>query len=329
MVSTQLLSEAGIDYDILGYTSSIYGNRYEQKSVTDLAKVILDKDEGQLKRLAVFDDFLDSPIIELEGDTLHVHTLAAGETPSSVFQSLVYAITYGYSRFSLGHEKSGNFPNMHWNKEAGQPINHEWGKSIEAQKLINTYINEFLVPDFAYYSPLMPLSDPAIVSFLKLSKWSIVKSTSSCNVEKPWCKRCPKCVYVWLLYLAFLDEEKVKSDIFDNEDLFLIEENKTHLKMLAGLTDHTPFECVGQPNEVKLALAICKAKDIHPRIISSYIPGMSQEQALLLVDDLMRVDENYINNANQLPETLKTELLVVSEQHFARERQRLRRLIIA
>jgi len=56
----------------------------------------------------------------------------------------------------------------------------------------------------------------------------IVPLTHSCNIEKPWCKKCPKCLYVWMNFIAYLDEELIdqmfEKNLYDeetNEKIFL------------------------------------------------------------------------------------------------------------
>ncbi|MDQ5972411.1 MAG: hypothetical protein QG553_570 [Patescibacteria group bacterium] len=301
LVSTHLLSKVGLVHDILEYSSSIYGNRAEQSDVKALAKVA--STEAYINELVVFDDFLDSPIIEYDGQEYKIHTLAAAETPASLFEAIPLAIYSGYSSLALGHEKSSNYPNLNWLAEESAPINHQWGKSLEAQMLLASYLDEHLLRGLDYYSTLMPLSDPAIFTVLESLSWDLVKKAHSCNVSKPWCRRCAKCVYVWLFYLAFLDAEKVRDEVFGGENLFDVEENHDILRMLAGKDVQTPFECVGQPGETLLALALCIKKGFDKPIVKELLEGHDIQDFIDTATSQLDIDITFLRKCN-LPELL-------------------------
>ncbi|CAN5703611.1 hypothetical protein BH11MYX2_BH11MYX2_23230 [soil metagenome] len=78
--------------------------------------------------------------------------------------------------------------------------------------------------------------------------------THSCNVSKPWCGRCAKCVYVWLQMSAHLPPAIVLETF--GCDLGELSANDRWLRELLGLAEHSPFECVGSPAEARLALAL-------------------------------------------------------------------------
>ncbi|HEY4964609.1 MAG TPA: hypothetical protein VIH90_08025 [Candidatus Saccharimonadales bacterium] len=300
-VSTRILKDAGIPHDILEYSSSIYGNRVEQSDVKPVAQ--LASEDSFINEMVVFDDFLDSPIIDYDGQEYKIHTLAAAETPASIFECLPLALYSGYNSLALGHEKSANYPNLKWELEEGAPINHQWGKSLEAQKLMSHYIKNPLSNDVHYYSTLVPLSDPAIFAIFATLPWDLIKKAHSCNVTKPWCRRCAKCVYVWLFYLAFLDDDKVTNEIFGGEVLFDIEENKNILRMLAGHDIQTPFECVGQPPETLLALAICQKKGYKQGIINELLHNYSQSKMIHTTKTQLCVNKSFLKDC-ELPNAL-------------------------
>jgi hypothetical protein len=297
-VSSSLLQGAGIPFDVLEYSSSKYGNRAEQSDVEELAHE--SSPHSHINELAVYDDFLDSPILEYDGREYKIHTLAAAETPASVFESLPIVLQSGYQALALGHEKSANYPNLIWKQEDDNPINHQWGKSLEAQKRIAEYIKEHLISDVQYYSTLMPLSDPAIFTIFSTLPWESIVDAHSCNVTKPWCRRCAKCVYVWLFYLAFLDEGEVTAKIFNNETLFDIEDNHNILRMLVGLYSQTPFECVGQPPESKLAIALCYQKGFRQPIVKEIMENMDLVELENTINTQFTIDEAFLNQC-ELP----------------------------
>lgn len=301
LVSAALLQNSDIQHDILAYSSSIYGNRAEQADIKELAKSA--SPESFINEIVVFDDFIDSPIVEYDGQEYKIHSLAAAETPASIFESIPLAIYSGYSSLALGHEKSSNYPNLKWSEEDKNPINHQWGKSLEAQQQISEYISNNLVSSIKYYSTIMPLRDPAIMTIFSSLQWELSSKAHSCNVSKPWCRRCAKCVYVWLFYLAFLDEKKVTKEIFGGEVLFDIEENKNILRMLAGKDVQTPFECVGQPAETMLALAMCEAKGYQQEIVRELLEDYPVSKLVRTAEQQLTLSESFLAKC-ELPEKL-------------------------
>ncbi len=298
-VSSSVLQNAGIPFDILEYSNSIYGNRAEQSDVEILAQESSPK--SRINEIAVYDDFLDSPILEYDGKEYKIHSLTAAETPASVFECIPILLQSGYRALVLGHEKSANFPNLIWKKENNTPINHQWGKSLEAQKMIASYIRENLVSNVQYFSTLMPLSDPAIFTIFSTLSWELIAKAHSCNITKPWCRRCAKCVYVWLFYLAFLDEGKVTNEIFNDENLFDIEENHNILRMLVGLDSQTPFECVGQPPESRLAIALCYQKGFRQPIINEIMNSIDFVELENTVNTQFTIDTAFLDECELPP----------------------------
>jgi hypothetical protein len=82
--------------------------------------------------------------------------------------------------------------------------------------------------------------------------------THSCNVRKPWCGECAKCAYVWLQFAAHLPPEIVARTFGDN--FGERDANAHHFRELLGLTEHTPFECVGSADEARLAVALARER---------------------------------------------------------------------
>ena len=219
------------------------------------------------RRLWIFDDFLDSPVLAL-GSGGGSKTLTAAETPSSIFVAIPFALQHGYKYFSLGHERSADTGQKSCEK-TGEDINHQWGKSLEAEVLISDYVKEHLVSNLTYFSILKPIYDVLIFNLLR-EDLDAVRDTHSCNEAKPWCKKCPKCAYVWLNYMAWLPEEVV-DEIFEGTNLFDIEENQETFMQLVGVTDQLPFECIGQADESRLAFEMCHKKDLKGKAMDSYL----------------------------------------------------------
>jgi len=256
LVTMRLLERAAIPFASFAYSSSIYGPARAQHRLID---GLLDLGQPERRhRQIVLDDFFDAPVLDLVGAQAGVHTLTAAETPSSIFASLPILLQHGYSHIVLGHEASANRGNLTW-AATGEEVNHQWGKSRAAERLLHAYVQKELVSDLGIFSLLMPIFDVVIFELLRKDEASLA-ATHSCNVQKPWCRRCPKCAYVWLSYRAHLSREPVEA-MFP-EDLLEAPGNQGFFADLLGLGAHTPFECVGQIEESRLALALCGARGL-------------------------------------------------------------------
>ncbi|HEY5949477.1 MAG TPA: hypothetical protein VIV40_28480, partial [Kofleriaceae bacterium] len=204
------------------------------------------------ERQWIVDDFLDSPVVRLRPD-LGVQSLLAAETPASVFAALPIALARGYRGLVVAHEASANAANLDWD---GEPVNHQWGKSWEAERLLDRYVRDHLVSNVRYFSVLAPVHDEVIFELLTRDA-DLAPLTHSCNVRKPWCGECAKCAYVWLQFAAHLPAERV-AETFGRDNLGERAVNQLHFRQLLGLAEHTPFECVGSAPEARLALALAR-----------------------------------------------------------------------
>ncbi|MEM1413907.1 MAG: hypothetical protein AAGH15_03360 [Myxococcota bacterium] len=263
LVSMRLLETAGTPHASLAYSHSIYGRAEPQHALID---GLLDLGPARRRhRMSVQDDFLDAPVVAL-ADELGVRELLAAETPASMFAALPILLQHGYAQMVLGHEHSANVGNLVWDA-TGEDVNHQWGKSLEAERLLDGYLREVLLPDARYFSILQPTHDVLIFQLLAADDLG-VERTHSCNVAKPWCERCPKCAYVWLNYMAHLDLERVRPLFRTN--LLDAEANQLAYRQMLGLEEHTPFECIGQIDEVKLAFELCRRKGLRGRAMDVY-----------------------------------------------------------
>jgi len=193
LVAIKLLERAELLFDSFTYSSSCYGLAKPQH---DLLGMLLKQGTPRaVRRQWIFDDFLDSPVLQLYKDT-PTQNLTAAETPSSVFAALPYALQHGYTHLSLGHERSADTGQVFWEK-TGEDVNHQWGKSLEAETMLNSYVRKHLVSNLSYFSILKAIYDVLIFNLVRADV-ELLKYAHSCNIEKPWCKKCPKCAYVWL-----------------------------------------------------------------------------------------------------------------------------------
>lgn len=171
-------------------------------------------------------------------------------------------------------------------------MNHQWGKSYEAERMLDEYVRGELVSDVGVFSVLMPIHDVVIFELLR-REVDALGATHSCNVRKPWCRRCPKCAYVWLGFRAHLPREPVEA-VFE-EDLLEVEANAGYFQEMMGLGEHTPFECIGQVEESRLALALCEARGLlgpRGKALARRLPPLEMGPVL---EGLLKVDTGQSN----------------------------------
>ncbi|MGB1250203.1 MAG: hypothetical protein ACPG8W_06175 [Candidatus Promineifilaceae bacterium] len=263
LVSMKLLERIEQPYANVVYSHSIYGTSQFQHDLID--GLIAHSANETRHQITVFDSFVDSPVLQLNPE-YDVDTLKAAETPSTTFAALPIMLQHGYRYMVRGHEHSANVGNLIWDA-TGEDVNHQWGKSLEAEQLINDYLQQELIANLHYFSILQPIYDLLIFNLLRRDL-DAVANTHSCNYGKPWCCKCAKCAYVWLNYMAYLPPENVNA-IF-NRNLFDMEENQLWYYQMLGLGEHTPFDCIGQIDESRLAFELCRRKGLTGRAMTMY-----------------------------------------------------------
>lgn len=160
------------------------------------------------------------------------------------------------------------------------------GKSLEAEQILDNFIQDHLLSNFKYFSILQPIYDFRI--FQNLSKYpEVIPKIHSCNIQKPWCKKCPKCAYVWLGLMAFCQPEQVdaifQSNLFNDEDL-----QPTFREML-GLSTHTPFECIGEIGESRLLMKKCFEKGLSGKAVEMFSQEILSDTSI----DWQNIEQKY------------------------------------
>jgi hypothetical protein len=286
LVATKLLERAGLPFATLGYSHSIYGDAAHQHAL--LERIAAKTARVRAERQWIVDDFLDSPVIRLRPD-LGATSLLAAETPASVFAALPLALARGYRGLVVAHEKSANVGNLVWDA-TGEEVNHQWGKGWEAERLLDDYVRGELLADVRYFSVLQPVHDEVIFELLARDA-ELAPLTHSCNLAKPWCGRCAKCAYVWLQMSAHLPGAVVDATFGD--DLGERADNARWFRELLGLAEHSPFECVGSPQEARLALAlVAKKRALGPRL-AAYAAEVGPIDVAAIARSVVGVDDRH------------------------------------
>jgi len=195
--------------------------------------------------------------------------MLAAETVSSYWTALPIALQHNYTQVALGITRSTDEHNLVW-PQTGEKINYLWGMSTTAEKLLHDYIQQQLVSNLRFFHLLRPVYDLVIFNLLPQNE-AAVPATHSCAQQKPWCGRCPKCLYVWMHLVAYLDEATVAS-MFDH-NLFDRPENAVFLRKMLGLEGFKPADCVGTVSETQAAYLLCRAKGITGQAVEDIDPG--------------------------------------------------------
>ncbi|MBI5415150.1 endonuclease domain-containing protein [Candidatus Peregrinibacteria bacterium] len=193
-----------------------------------------------------------------------------GHVPITAYISfllLTTSVLYGYKNSVLSLERSANYGNLTFHE---LEINHQYSKSKEFEENFMEYVRNFLSPDLRIYSLLRPYYEIKIAKMfaeIVQKKPEYLKVFTSCNrnfsiqkkeSSKLWCGECPKCAFTFLILAPFLPK-KIMIETF-GKNLFADEKLLPTFRELLGISDHKPFECVGIPEESKLAFVLIQEK---------------------------------------------------------------------
>lgn len=204
---------------------------------------------GYKDKLLYVERTLDSRMLEL-----NKRGFLNGHTPFSAmvaFSSVLTAVLNQKKYICLSNESSANESTV-----ANASINHQYSKSFEFEKDFHEYCEEYLTCDVQYFSLLRPLSELQIAKIFSTLKeyHSVFKSCNVGSKKEIWCNNCAKCLFVYILMSAFLEDEECVAifgeNLLDKQELLSIFEE------LCGLSENKPFECVGTREEVQIALSL-------------------------------------------------------------------------
>ena len=223
-----------------------------------------------------------------------------GHTPFSAvvaFSAELFACMNGLKYIALSNESSANEAYVE-----GTSINHQYSKSTEFERDFREYCERGFggyerCPE--YFSLLRPWSEWQIArEFVKYPQYFGV--FQSCNLgskNNTWCCNCAKCLYVYILLAAFLDDD-VLVGIFGCNML----EKEELSAMFYGLIldgEDKPFECVGTKDEVRLSLEMaCQRRKSDPPALLRRWRELFPKYAPVSLDKFFDTD-------NFVPESLK------------------------
>ena len=190
--------------------------------------------------------------------TLNSKGYLNGHTPFSAivaFLSLYCAFLTGGKNIVLSNESSANQSNV-----KGTEINHQYSKSFAFEEDFTEYVEKNIMNEIRYFSLLRPFNELQIAKYFAACPQylDVFRSCNRGSKENKWCGECAKCLFVFIMLAPFTDYDKLVS-VFGN-DMLGDGEMVEDFDGLADISGIKPFECVGTPDEIRLALALTVEK---------------------------------------------------------------------
>lgn len=250
VVAGELLKKLNKDFSIVTFYTGLNNNVAQEAVAKQMGKEVL-----QVKRM------LDPQLFALnkEKDTYNGHIPAVA---IHSFVSVFLAALQDFRYVILANEESASYGSVEYLSEI---VNHQWSKSVEFEQLFRDYLATYVTQDIEYFSILRPFSEIKIAKLFSVYP-EYFPLFVSCNRgyimakkgKTSWCGECPKCAFVFLLLSAFISKDKLLAifgkNLFDDKNLIPL------YKELLGITNFKPFECVGTPEETRLALHLAWEK---------------------------------------------------------------------
>ncbi|HET6566222.1 MAG TPA: endonuclease domain-containing protein, partial [Xanthomonadales bacterium] len=206
---------------------------------------------------------------ELSPELMKMNAAGAwnGHVPVTAINSAILvcaALLYGYRYVIFANERSADEATLF--DANGNAVNHQYSKSSDFERAWLEVMHDQVSRDLDCFSLLRPFSELEIVRrFSKLKQYHSVYSSCNRNfhlageaISGRWCGNCPKCRFAALSLAVFLPPETVIGIM--GTDLLDDPEQENGLRELCALGRDKPFECVGEKNESRAALAALNKK---------------------------------------------------------------------
>ena len=220
-----------------------------------------------------------------------------GHVPISGILAFIMAacsIIYGFDTILMSNERSANIGNKVFD---GRIVNHQWSKSFEFEKEINSFFKKYVLQNLEYVSFLRPLSELYIAKiFSGLKQYHPVFTSCNKNFRienrlNHWCCDCDKCRFVFLILAIFMNKNdliKIFGKNLLNDDSQLI-----GYKELCGLENYKPFECVGEIEESVYAIQHIDDSFKNDFVVKSLYPVLKDKK---IDEDFFDFDDNNLLN---------------------------------
>ncbi|HLN16013.1 MAG TPA: hypothetical protein VK277_04570 [Acidimicrobiales bacterium] len=203
---------------------------------------------------------------ELDEKVLHPAELGYlnGHVPVTGILSalaVLSAVRHGRDAVVMANEWSASSGNL---DTGGHVVNHQWSKGEAFESAWRELLAATFAPGPAYFSYLRSWSELAVARrFAGLPRYH--RLFRSCNRAfaldrrrrlDAWCGRCDKCCFIDLVLAPFLSADELAA-VFDETEPLAEPDLAGQFRVLLGLGEGTkPFECVGDVDECRAALAL-------------------------------------------------------------------------
>ena len=189
-----------------------------------------------------------------------------GHIPVTAVNSAILvlaALLQGVDQVVFSNERSASYGSL---IEGTGEVNHQWSKGWAFERAFGEHVRRHVAGDLNYYSLLRPLSELAVArQFARSDRYDAYFSSCNRNFhilgERPvnrWCGVCPKCHFVFLALAPFMPKPRLVGifgrNLLDDPD------QAGGFDALLEFRDHKPFECVGEGQESRAALAALAAR---------------------------------------------------------------------
>ena len=171
---------------------------------------------------------------------------------------VVAALLWGFDSVVFANERSADSPTLV--ATDGRSVNHQFAKSHAFEVSFDRWVRESIAPGLAVFSILRRDRELAVCrEFAGLREFHDVFSSCNRNFHldgartQRWCGECPKCRFVFLGLAPFVGPGDLRA-IFGN-DLLADSAQAAGFAELLALDGPRPFECVGEADEARAAIA--------------------------------------------------------------------------
>jgi hypothetical protein len=141
-------------------------------------------------------------------------------------------------------------------------VNHQWSKSLEFEKLFQSYLHNYVSGELHYFSAIRPLSSVAIAKIFSqfpqyfevfTSDNSLFRINQEQREHPRWSLNSSKSLSSYILLAPWLSDQDLLQTFGRN---FLNEPSLTELfSSLLGENGQSVLDCVGTPEELRASMA--------------------------------------------------------------------------
>jgi hypothetical protein len=102
--------------------------------------------------------------------------------------------------------------------------------------------------------------------------------------------------------MAYLPVDLVNSIFKTN--LFDIQENQHWFYEMLGLGEHTPFECIGEISETRLAFELCRRKGLGGKAMDMYFQKFPNLDVAPILEKYLNIDPTQANIPFEIKERI-------------------------